>query len=203
VLVACGGSATTDGGAGALQAIAEAGGVRRTQLAILCDVRTPFEQAAEVFGPQKGADDAAVARLTDRLHRLAATWPRDPRGVPHTGAAGGLSGGMWAVLGAELVSGIDTVLDAVGFDRLAADVDLIITGEGRFDAQSAAGKVVAGVLSRAGGVPVHVAAGQVALDHEQVAALGVAGAHRTPTREAMAAAARAITAGWTVSRRGR
>ena len=195
ILVACGGSATTDGGEGALRAIGEAGGLRRgAELTVLCDVRTPFERAAEVFAPQKGADSAAVARLTERLHRLASSFPRDPRGVPHTGAAGGLSGGLWAVLGASLVSGIDTVLDAVDFERQVRDADLVITGEGRLDAQSAEGKVVAGVLRRSGSVPVHVAAGQVALDADEVTALGIAGAHTTSTPDAIRAAAAAVTA---------
>jgi glycerate kinase len=193
VLVACGGSATTDGGEGALRAVAETGGLRGAELVVLCDVRTPFERAAEVFAPQKGAGAAAVARLTERLHRLASGWPRDPRGVPHTGAAGGLSGGLWAVLGASLVSGIDTVLDSVDFERHVRDADVVITGEGRLDAQSAEGKVVAGVLRRAGSVPVHVAAGQVALDAAEVAALGLTAAHTTPTPEAMRAAAERIT----------
>src|SRR4051812_21085827 len=82
VLIAVGGSATTDGGAGAIAAIEEAGGLDGARLVVLCDVRTPFEQAAKVFGPQKGADPAAVARLTARLQAMAATLPRDPRGVP-------------------------------------------------------------------------------------------------------------------------
>src|SRR6059058_430211 len=82
ILVAVGGSATTDGGAGALEAIAEAGGLRGAQIVVLCDVRTPFEDAAKVFGPQKGADRDMVARLTERLEQQAQAFPRDPRGVP-------------------------------------------------------------------------------------------------------------------------
>src|SRR5919198_2566730 len=93
VLVACGGSATTDGGLGAIEAIEDAGGLGRARIVCLCDVRTPFEQAAIVFGPQKGADPAAVKRLTRRLEKIAASLPRDPRGKPMTGCAGGLSGG--------------------------------------------------------------------------------------------------------------
>src|SRR3954468_1286479 len=92
ILVAVGGSATTDGGAGAVEAIADGGGLRGAQLVVLCDVRTVFEDAAKVFGPQKGADPDMVARLRERLERLASTFPRDPRGVPMTGCAGGLSG---------------------------------------------------------------------------------------------------------------
>ena len=112
VLVAAGGSATTDGGRGAIEAIAGAGGLGRARITVLCDVRTPFEQAASVFGPQKGADAAAVARLERRLAAFGL-----PRGVPMTGAAGGLAGGLWATFGAELVAGAPFVLDALDFDR--------------------------------------------------------------------------------------
>ena len=72
VLVACGGSATTDGAAGAIEAIEEAGGLGGAKIVCVCDVRTPFERAAEVFGPQKGADPATVKRLTKRLNDFAA-----------------------------------------------------------------------------------------------------------------------------------
>src|SRR4051812_36143612 len=110
ILVAVGGSATTDGGAGALEAIEDAGGLRGARLVVLCDVRTPFEDAARVFGPQKGADPAMVGRLTGRLEALARRLPRDPRGVPMTGCAGGLSGGLWAAHGAVLEPGARWVL---------------------------------------------------------------------------------------------
>src|SRR5437588_683833 len=76
VLVAVGGSPTTDGGAGALEALRAAGGAGRTRVTVLCDVRTPFERAAAVFAPQKGADPAAVRRLARRLDRLARELPR-------------------------------------------------------------------------------------------------------------------------------
>src|SRR4051812_22059433 len=95
IIVAVGGSATTDGGAGALEAIEEAGGLGGARLVVLCDVRTPFEHAPKVFAPQKGADEAMVARLERRLDELVGTLPRDPRGVPMTGGAGGPSGGLW------------------------------------------------------------------------------------------------------------
>ncbi len=98
VLVAAGGSATTDGGSGAIDALAAAGGLRGRKLAVLCDVRTPFERAAALFAPQKGAVAAAVVRLERRLERVAARLPRDPRGIPMSGAAGGLAGGLWAAL---------------------------------------------------------------------------------------------------------
>jgi glycerate kinase len=149
VLVAVGGSATTDGGIGAVAAIQEAGGIDGVALEVLCDTREPFERAAVVFGPQKGANAAAVARLSERLQRLAASFPRDPRGVPMGGCAGGLSGGLWACFDAKLLSGADAVLDAVGFDMRAAAAGRVVTGEGRLDDQSAAGKLVSIVARRA------------------------------------------------------
>jgi glycerate kinase len=174
VLVSVGGSATTDGGAGALAALGEAR-IEVPPLTVLCDVDTPFEDAAVVFGPQKGADPATVERLTARLDHLASTLPRDPRGVPRTGCAGGLSGGLWAAYGAELVSGADHVLDLLGFDRLLTSADLVITGEGRLDDQSAAGKTVGVVADRcrAANVPCVAVVGQSALEEAAAAAMGL------------------------------
>src|SRR5919198_5928042 len=128
VLVSVGGSATTDGGAGALEAIREGGGLGGVKLVVLSDVRTPWERAAAVFGPQKGADPAAVRRLARRLARLAGRLPRDPRGVPMTGCAGGLSGGLWAAFGARLRPGAAVVLDAIGFDTRVPGVSGVILG---------------------------------------------------------------------------
>jgi glycerate kinase len=102
VLVAVGGSATADGGRGAIDAIREGGGLVDARLAVLCDVELDFEDAARVFGPQKGADREMVARLERPLAALASWLPREPRGVPATGALGGLSGGLWAAFDAEL-----------------------------------------------------------------------------------------------------
>jgi glycerate kinase len=166
IYVGVGGSATTDGGAGALRAIREAGGPRDARLVVLCDVRTEFEQAARVFGPQKGADPGQVVRLTKRLHDLARQLPRDPRGVPMTGAAGGLAGGLWAALGAQLVPGAPFVLDTLGFDPRMRAARAVVTGEGRLDAQSLAGKAVSEVATRArqAGVPCHAIVGELALD---------------------------------------
>ena len=117
---------------------------------VLCDVRTPFEDAARVFAPQKGAGPDEVKRLTARLQRA---WrgglTRDPRGVPMTGAAGGLSGGLWAAFGAELVPGAAFVLDEVGFDARMRSARAVVTGEGKLDMQSLVGKVVSEVATRA------------------------------------------------------
>jgi glycerate kinase len=135
-------------------------------LVVLCDVRTPFEDAAKVYGPQKGADAGDVKRLTARLHALARRLPRDPRGLPMTGAAGGLSGGLWAALGAELVPGAAFVLDEVGFDGRMRAARAVVTGEGKLDMQSLVGKVVSEVAtrSRQSGVPCHAVVGTRELD---------------------------------------
>src|SRR6059058_3350499 len=160
ILLAAGGSATTDGGRGAIEALrrSKAGEVR---IDVLCDVRTPYEDAARVFAPQKGASPAAVERLTKRLEAFAAELPRDPRGVPMSGCAGGLSGGLWAH-GAELRPGADFVLDAIGFDTRLAQADAVISGEGRFDSQSLEGKVVGAIANRcaAAGKPLHLIVGE-------------------------------------------
>jgi glycerate kinase len=166
VLVGVGGSATTDGGAGAIEAIEEAGGLHGATLVVLCDVRTPFEQAAAVFAPQKGADAAAVRRLAKRLDALAHKLPRDPRGVPMTGAAGGLSGGLWAAFGARLEPGAAFVLEAIGFDARMRAAHAVIVGEGRLDDQTLRGKIVGEIATRArqSGVPCYAVVGQDALD---------------------------------------
>jgi glycerate 2-kinase len=161
-----GGSATTDGGAGAIRAIREGGGLGETPLTVLCDVRTPFEQAAVLYGPQKGASPEEIRRLTARLRRAARSMARDPRGRPMTGAAGGLSGGLWAELGAQLVPGASFILDRLDFDRRMHLARAVVTGEGRIDQQSLAGKAVSEVATRArqNGVPCHAVAGEVRLD---------------------------------------
>jgi len=166
VYVGVGGSATTDGGAGAVRAIRQAGGVADAKIIVLCDVRTPFEEAARVFAPQKGAGTDDVRRLTKRLNDMAARFDRDPRGVPMTGAAGGLSGGLWAAFGAQLVPGAAFVLDAVEFDRRMRDARAVVTGEGKLDRQSLAGKLVSEIATRArqSGVPCYAVVGKRELD---------------------------------------
>jgi len=166
ILVAAGGSASTDGGAGAIAAIQDAGGLGGARLVVLCDVRTPFERAAEVFAPQKGADRDAVRRLARRLRALALELPRDPRGVPMTGAAGGLAGGLWATFGATLEPGAAFVLDALGFDARMRAARAVVTGEGRIDLQTLEGKAVGEVATRCrqAGVPCHAIVGVRDLD---------------------------------------
>jgi glycerate kinase len=166
VYVGVGGSATTDGGAGAIRAIERGGGLDGAKLVVLCDVRTPFEDAARVFGPQKGAGPDDVARLERRLQAAARRFHRDPRGVPMTGAAGGLAGGLWAQFGAALVPGASFVLDLLDFDRRMHAARAVVTGEGRLDEQSLAGKAVSEVAtrSRQSGVPCHAIVGRRELD---------------------------------------
>jgi len=166
ILVAVGGSATTDGGQGAIEAIEDAGGIGGAKIVVLCDVRTPFEDAPKVFGPQKGADPDMVVRLRERLDRLAGTLPRDPRGVPMTGAAGGLSGGLWAAHGAVLEPGAPFVLNALDFDERMRAARAVVTGEGRVDEQTLEGKLVGeiGTRARQAGVPLHAIVGTDALD---------------------------------------
>lgn len=168
VIVCVGGSATTDGGLGALEALGwSLGGIDVT---VAYDVTTAFADAATVYGPQKGATGAQVALLTRRLERLAQHY-RSRCGIEVTaleggGAAGGLAGGL-AAIGARLEPGFDVVAEAVGLGDALAGADLVVTGEGRLDATSLVGKVVGGVLDWAAdlGVPrVAVIAGQVGDD---------------------------------------
>jgi glycerate kinase len=166
VYLGVGGSGTSDGGAGAIQAIRDGGGLRGARLVVLCDVRTPFEEAANVFGPQKGASPEQVARLTKRLHAQAGRLAHDPRGLPMTGAAGGLAGGLWGALNAELVPGASFVLDAVDFDTRMRSARAVLTGEGKLDQQSLAGKLVSEIATRArqSGVPCYAIVGSSELD---------------------------------------
>jgi glycerate 2-kinase len=194
VLVAAGGSATTDGGVGAIEAINEAGGLRGARLVVLCDVRTPFEDAARVFAPQKGADAAAVRRLSRRLAKLADSWPRDPRGVAVTGAAGGLAGGLWAAFGATLEPGAPFVLDALGYDARMRAAAAVIVGEGRLDQTSLAGKAVGEAATRArqAGVPCFAIVGEDALGSFGARILDLQRVLEARTLAAIAAAAASL-----------
>lgn len=164
VIVTLGGSATTDGGAGAVAALDEAG--VKPRLEVWCDVRTSWEDAAPIFAPQKGADPDTVKRLARRMSRLAAGAPKDPRGVPMTGAAGGLAGGLWAFRGAQLVPGAPAVLNAIGYDEVMRQATFVVTGEGRLDRQTFQGKAVFEVATRArqSGVACHAIVGGSALE---------------------------------------
>jgi glycerate 2-kinase len=162
VIVAVGGSATVDGGVGALEALGF--DLRGAEVVVACDVSTTFVDAARVFGPQKGADAEAVRELEHRLERLAERYRArhgvDVRAVPGSGAAGGLAGGL-AALGARLVAGAALVAEAVGLREALGSSSLALTGEGHLDATSLAGKVVGHVIDTARdmGTPVAVVAG--------------------------------------------
>lgn len=154
--------------------------LRGIPLTVMCDVDSPLygeAGAAYVFAPQKGADETMVRALDEQLRHIGAHFDRlcgrDISHFPGAGAAGGMGGGMMALLGGTLTSGIQTVLDTVHARELFADADWIITGEGRFDAQSMRGKVVSGVAACANGVPVLVVAGGYDRDLHEAYANGV------------------------------
>jgi glycerate kinase len=155
VVVAVGGVASTDGGAGAVEALPAS----LPPLEVACDVDARFLDAADVFAPQKGATPEQVEILRERLARL------DVPDIPGAGAAGGLAGGL-AAAGARLVPGFDFVAARLGFDERLAEADLLVTGEGRLDATSSTGKVVGRALARAAdaGVEALVIAGEVAAE---------------------------------------
>ena len=163
VLLAVGGSATTDGGLGALEALDFELPVPVT---IACDVTTAFLDAARVYGPQKGATPEQVGTLTARLESLAARYRAetgvDVSSLPGSGAAGGIAGGL-AAHGAVLRPGFDVVADACGMRNALATCAIVVTGEGRLDATSLEGKVVGEVatLASASAVPVAIVAGVV------------------------------------------
>ncbi len=164
VTVAAGGSATTDGGSGALRALPPQEAMRGVKMIVACDVRTRFVDAAAVFGPQKGASRAQVELLRLRLARLAREY-LDVYGIDVTeldgsGAAGGLAGGL-AARGAKLANGFEIVAEEIGLSRRVRAADLVITGEGRLDATSFEGKVVGSVarLAHRSGVPTWAVVG--------------------------------------------
>jgi len=187
VMVAAGGSATVDGGRGALKALSHHGLPPGTRLTVLCDVRTPWERCASVYGPQKGADPKMVARLSARLRAFARRLPRDPRGRLGGGAAGGLAGALWAAHSAKLVPGAAYVLETLEFDDRLRAADIVICGEGRLDAQSAEGKVVGEIAARAQSaeVPAHAVVGRDELGEDAARALGLASVREARTLKAL------------------
>ena len=166
IVVGVGGSATTDGGLGALRAVYPPQRLKGVELVVACDVTTRFVDAAAVFAPQKGASERQVELLRRRLERLAQVY-FDEYGVDVTdiegaGAAGGLAGGLAAV-GGELVPGFELIAEELDLAGTVEGADLLVTGEGFVDAQSFEGKVVGGVLELGDetGLPVVVVAGQI------------------------------------------
>lgn len=148
--------------------------VKATEFVCICDVTSPLcgqDGAAYVYAPQKGADICAVRVLDDGLSNFAHVAHRktgvDLAFMPGTGAAGGVAGAMHAFLGAEMVSGSDVILDAVGFENVIQDADLVITGEGKADHQTLTGKLPYKVARRAAdmGVPVIAICGATEISH--------------------------------------
>jgi glycerate 2-kinase len=169
VLIGMGGSATTDGGWGAVEALEPHSRLAGIDLVVACDVRTRFVDAAARFGPQKGAGPAQVQFLTRRLERLAQVYLErfgvDVQSIQGSGAAGGLAGGL-AALGATLIAGFELVADRIELAERIERADLVITGEGLLDSESFNGKAVGGVVAVAEemGVPVVVLAGNAVGD---------------------------------------
>ncbi|WP_390888005.1 glycerate kinase family protein [Candidatus Mycobacterium wuenschmannii] len=185
IVVGLGGSACTDGGRGLIDALGGLPAARQlldgVELIAACDVEHPLLGpwgAARVFGPQKGADAATVAALDEGLERWAAELDA-AAGRPISiekgaGAAGGI-GAALLTLGGRCESGASIIAAHTGLAADLAAVDLVITGEGKFDEQSLRGKVV-GALARSSPVPVVVLAGQVELDEATFQAAGILGA---------------------------
>ncbi|MBR5055390.1 MAG: glycerate kinase [Bacteroidales bacterium] len=157
IYVGFGGTGTNDGGKGMLEAMET---VRvlwpECRFTGLCDVTATFcgpEGATAVYGPQKGVKPEQVALLDDRLRALAEQYRpamgRDVLTKPGSGAAGGMAGALWAVLGGELKPGADAVLDILRFEHHLKGASLVITGEGRIDAQTLQGKLPTVVARRA------------------------------------------------------
>jgi glycerate kinase len=168
IVVGVGGSASTDGGLGAVDALGWS--LPAIDVTVACDVTTPFLDAARVYGPQKGASVAQIALLGRRLQRLSDQYETrtgvDVRTLVGGGAAGGLAGAL-AALGATLEPGFDVVAGAAGLGDALEGASIVVTGEGRLDRTSLSGKVVGGVLewaSEHGVAHRAVISGQVAAD---------------------------------------
>lgn len=203
ILVGVGGTAMTDGGAGAIEALREAGlvGVRgplakSPRLTVLCDARAGWEQAVTVFSPQKGAGEADLPILLERFDELAGTLPRDPRGVLFTGCGGGLAGGLWSAAGAELKSGAGFVLDRIGFNARMQASRAVITGEGCLDHQTLLGKAVGEVATRArqSGVPCHAIVGRREMSEFEARILDFESVSQAGTARAIAAVSERLEA---------
>ncbi|GAB3936495.1 glycerate kinase [Kribbella albertanoniae] len=202
VILGIGGSASTDGGLGLIQALTRVlparalpgaqaldvavlrGRLDGVQVVVACDVDNPLtgpRGAAAVYGPQKGASPQQVAELDVRLaewaDRVAAMTGRDLRDVPGAGAAGGVGFAALALLGAELRPGIELVLEMVRFREQLVGADLVITGEGALDEQTLHGKAVAGIAAAAAAVPVVAVCGVNELTPAQLTAVGVRAAY--------------------------
>ncbi len=194
VVVGVGGTASTDGGRGAVQALGGPDGwPRDVPLVVATDVDAPLtgaNGAAAVFGPQKGATGADVRVLDERLRSWAEQTGGDPQAAG-AGAGGGLGYGLMLLSGVR-VSGVQTVLEAVDLPARAASADLLLTGEGTFDATSLQGKVPKGVawVAQRAGCPCVVLAGRVMVGRREFSAAGVDAAYAVEESAGSLAAAR-------------
>jgi glycerate kinase len=221
IVVGLGGTAVNDGGAGLLSALGLGGAdgwldpgpldptdldprLRDVRLIAATDVDSPLlglTGASAVYGPQKGATPDDVQRLDAALARWAAALRRDLQADvadrPGAGAAGGLGAALYA-LGATRRSGIELVLEAVDLTGRVAGADLVVTGEGSYDAQSLRGKAVSGVARTAAdqGLPCLVLAGTVEVGVREAAAHGVDAAYATANLAGSADASRARPEYW-------
>lgn len=155
IYLGLGGTGTNDGGTGLLDAIQDVD-LSCCHIYALCDVNATFcgpEGASALYGPQKGAGPGQVAMLDERLRVLAGEYlrlsGRDVLTMPGSGAAGGIGGAVWAMLGGELIPGAEAVLKILDFDSKLEGVSLVITGEGKMDAQTMQGKLPYTVATRA------------------------------------------------------
>lgn len=151
-------------------------------LTVMCDVTNPLcgpDGATQTFGAQKGASQEALQRLEEGMCHyrdvLLRTFGKDADQMPGAGAAGGLGAALMILLGANMRSGIETVLDLIGFETLLKEADLVITGEGRTDWQSCHGKVMQGIgeYARRRGVPVIALSGSLGPGADQILAHGI------------------------------
>lgn len=150
IIVGCGGSATTDGGMGAIEALEPISRLAGVELIVAVDVQTRFSQAAVEFAGQKGASPSQIELLSRRLQALEKSYRTrfgvDISKIPGAGAAGGLAGGL-AAIGGKIVSGFELVSEVNGLHEALDEASLVITGEGYLDDQSFNGKVVGGVVT--------------------------------------------------------
>lgn len=212
IIIGIGGSATNDGGIGAMEAlgaqfldgqgqpvkaIGESLGAIETidlsnlmpelkvaDIQVMCDVDNPLtgqRGATFVYGPQKGGTAEILERLEAGMLHYERLIRRDLdidlSQIPGAGAAGGLGGALMAFLGAKLKSGIETILEVVDFERVLGEVDLVVTGEGRLDRQSAYGKVISGIGKAClkQGVPVVALVGSIGEGAEAIYDCGISG----------------------------
>lgn len=207
IIIGLGGSATTDGCCGAVQALGVDfavcdfpmnGGslinirsidisrldsrIKETEILLAVDVSNPLlgpKGAAQVFAPQKGAIQQQVQLLENGLKHLTTFFPESITDFPGAGAAGGLGWGLKTFLNAQPHVGIDLCLDILGFDKIIRDADLVITGEGTFDVQSLQGKATIGVASRAKAlnIPVIILAGDHHIPEKDLKPYGITGCY--------------------------